>query len=82
MGSVETAIAKWGNSLAIRLPRSLAAEIGLQEGTAVDLQADGGVLTIRPARPRYRLADLLARLDADKVHEEVDWGGPQGEEAW
>jgi antitoxin MazE len=79
---VETAIAKWGNSLAIRLPRSLAAEIGLQEGTPVDLQAEDGMLTIRPARPKYRLADLLARLDPDQVHEEVDWGGRQGEEAW
>jgi antitoxin MazE len=79
---MDTTIAKWGNSLAVRLPRNLAAEMGWQEGTAVDLQAESGVLTIRSARPKYRLADLLAQLEPGDVQAEIDWGEPQGEEAW
>jgi antitoxin MazE len=77
-----TAVAKWGNSLAIRLPRDIVAELQLYEGTPVELRAEAGRLVVRPARPRYRLADLLVEANAGNRHEEVDWGAPQGEENW
>ncbi|HTT81363.1 MAG TPA: AbrB/MazE/SpoVT family DNA-binding domain-containing protein [Stellaceae bacterium] len=79
---MQGAVGKWGNSLAIRLPRSLAAALDLHEGTAVELRAEAGALVVRSARPRYRLADLLAGVNAGTLHDEVDWGPPQGEEAW
>jgi len=79
---MKTAIGKWGNSLAIRLPRSIASELELREGTPVELRTEGGVLVIREARPRYRLTDLLAQTNSGNLHGEVDWGLPQGEEEW
>jgi antitoxin MazE len=79
---VQTAVAKWGNSLAIRLPRNIVAELQLHEGTPVELRAEDGRLVVKPARPRYRLADLLAQANAGNLHDEVDWGVPQGEENW
>jgi len=75
-------IAKWGNSLALRLPKSLAADAGFAEGTPVELSAQNGKLIIALARPKYRLADLLAQITPDNHHDEVDWGAPKGTEEW
>lgn len=79
---MQTAIGKWGNSLALRLPRSVVAELRLHEGTSVELHTEAGALVIRPARPKYRLDELLAQINPTNLHGEVDWGQPQGEEAW
>ena len=75
-------IAKWGNSLALRLPKSLAAGAGFSEGTPVELSAQNGKLIIALARPKYLLADLLAQITPDTRHDEVDWGAPKGSEEW
>ena len=79
---MRTAIAKWGNSLALRLPRTLAADARLYEGTPVELRVEGDKLVVRPARPKYRLCDLLAQMKPEHKHGEVDWGKPSGEEEW
>lgn len=73
-------VAKWGNSLAVRLPRHLAESAKLSEGVAVELAVEDQALIIRPTRRRYKLAELLAQDNAR--HKEVDWGEPKGEEAW
>jgi len=77
---MQTAIAKWGNSLALRLPRNLAEDARMAEGTPVDLQLEGDRLVITVARPRYELTDLLEGLRPENRHEETDWGGPRGAE--
>ena len=74
-------IAKWGNSLALRLPRHVAADVGLHEGTVVELRVQGGSLVVRPARPKYKLSELLAGHKTSR-DEEFDWGEAQGEEEW
>jgi antitoxin MazE len=79
---MRTEIAKWGNSLAVRLPKSLAADLGLSEGVPVELSIDAGRLVVAPARPKYRLADLLAQITPENRHDEVDWGAPKGTEEW
>jgi antitoxin MazE len=79
---MRSAVGKWGNSLALRLPRAIAAELELHEGSPVELRADNGALIVRPARPRYRLADLLAQTNGESLQAEVDWGEPQGDGAW
>ena len=60
-------VAKWGNSLAVRLPKRLADDLGLRPGAVVDLNQDGSRLAIETAPdrkiPRYRLEDLLAEMD-------------------
>ncbi|MCH7634095.1 MAG: AbrB/MazE/SpoVT family DNA-binding domain-containing protein [Alphaproteobacteria bacterium] len=75
-------IGKWGNSLALRLPRHLAGDIRLFEGTEVDLSIRDGSLVVTPARPRYRLADLLRQTGKADKDGEYDWGPPRGEEEW
>ena len=63
-------IAKWGNSLAVRLPKPLADELGLVPGREVALSRDGTRLTVETATkheiPAYRLEDLLAQIRPGK----------------
>jgi antitoxin MazE len=77
-----TSIAKWGNSLALRLPRHIAEGAGLTEGTPVRLFIDGTNLVVSQDRPRYRLADLLKGLAPKQRQKETDWGRARGKEAW
>lgn len=72
-------VAKWGNSLAVRLPAELVRELDLQEGDDVTLRAEaGGFIVARDARPEEILADLRRfrgqlsatdRLSRDAAHE-------------
>jgi antitoxin MazE len=75
-------IQKWGNSLALRIPKSIAVETGLGQGDSVELQMEAGALVVRPSRPRYRLAELLRGITAKNRHSETGWGKPKGRESW
>jgi antitoxin MazE len=76
-----TRIQKWGNSLALRLPRGLAEEAHIEEGAEVDLALRRGQLIVRPRRPAaYRLEDLLATVSRENLHDAVETGGPVGRE--
>ena len=77
-----TQVAKWGNSLGVRLPKSVAREVRLDEGDAVEVSVDNGAIVIRPSRRRYSLDDLVRRITPRNRHDETDWGGPLGGEVW
>ena len=79
---MEARIKKWGNSLGLRIPRSLAADIGLQEDVAVDLRIQSGQLVIVPKTKKYELDELLAQIKPTNVHNQTDWGLPVGKELW
>jgi len=72
----------WGNSLAVRLPKELALDLQLSEGTEVEIMADAGSLVITPVSRGVALLDLVARITPDNRHSEVDSGRPRGREAW
>jgi antitoxin MazE len=78
-------IAKWGNSLAVRLPKRLAEELALTPGKTVELRRDGSRLAIEtaatPKIPRYRLEDLLAEIQpGTEAPPSVEWGPDVGSE--
>lgn len=80
---MRTAVQRWGNSLAVRIPRAFAAETRIQDGTEVDLSLKGGALVVRPVRrSRLALHDLLRKVTSTNRHEEVQSGGPVGQEIW
>ena len=79
---MEARIKKWGNSLALRIPKSVARQLALDADCPVRLTCEGAVLTIRPLKPRLRLADLLEQVSETNRHGEVQTGAPVGEEAW
>jgi antitoxin MazE len=77
-----TKIQRWGNSLAVRLPRDVIRKARLGEGLEVEVEAiEEGKILVRGVH-RYSLDELLARIDRDNLHEEVDSGSPVGREAW
>lgn len=73
-------VQKWGNSLGIRIPKSLALKIGIEEGSEVDLDVENGHLIIKPKSAT--LDELLAHVTPDNLHKEVSTGKPQGRESW
>ena len=77
-----TQVSRWGNSLGLRLPKSIAREAQLDEGDTVDVSFDNGAIVIRPSRPRYSLDELVGRITARNRHSDSDWGGPLGDEVW
>jgi antitoxin MazE len=80
---MESSVQKWGNSLAVRIPRPFAADLGIEEGTEVDVAVEDGGLVIRPLRrARLSLADLLGAVDGSNVHGETDTGPAVGGESW
>jgi antitoxin MazE len=76
-------IAKWGNSLAIRIPLPLAREAGLAEGdqVSVGLTKDGDLI-LRTPRPKYSLDELVSQIKPGNRHSETDWGAAHGNELW
>ena len=78
-------LAKWGNSLGVRVPKAAAEAAGLKAGTEVDVVVEGRDLRIRPSIPfkHYRLEDLIAEMDRlgpENQPETVDWGPDVGSE--
>lgn len=78
-----TTIQKWGNSLAVRIPKAFADEVGLEYGTVIELQIVDGQLVIKLIeKPIYELNALLAQVTDDNLHLEVDTGDAMGNEVW
>lgn len=83
---MQATITKWGNSLAVRLPKHIAEQTRLDEGSSVELTVDpDGSLRIVPTRRKPTLSELLEGEPArpsDGSSVETDWGGPRGGEQW
>lgn len=77
-------VQKWGNSLALRLPKALADEVDVHLGSPVEITVRDHRLVIEPKRVRvsYTLGDLLAGVKPDNLHDESDFGAPMGRETW
>ena len=77
---MEVIVARWGNSLGLRIPKDIAARVGLREGARVDVGSDGKRIVITPARPQYRLAELLRGVTSEAMRDAFDWGPDRGRE--
>lgn len=80
---MKTKIAKWGNSLALRVPQPFAEEVGLEDGSEVDLALEDGRLVLTPQNGRkWTLERLVERITPDNRHDEVETGPATGSEVW
>ena len=80
---MEIQVKKWGNSLALRIPKPIARRIGVETGSVVRLSLRGTDLTISPVkRSNARLDDLLAGVTEYNLHGETDTGPAMGKEVW
>jgi antitoxin MazE len=76
-------IQKWGNSLGLRIPKTLAADVRVAEGTNVELNVENGRLIVAPQCPaKCSIEDLVARITPENLHGETDTGSPLGREVW
>jgi len=82
-----TKVQKWGNSLAVRLPKSLAVDFSLKEGVKITfVPKDEGFEIIKVTRPvklkKYTLEDMVRGITSENRHKEFNWGKPRGKEIW
>ena len=81
--SLKSKIQKWGNSLAVRIPKAFADEIGIAENASIDMMVEDGTLHIVPDRDRrWTLENLLSRVTEENRHGEWETGSSEGDEAW
>lgn len=76
-------VAKWGNSLAIRIPKSVAEQAHVTEGTGIDFSVEGNSIIITPQKRRkYTLDELLEGMTPENFHSEFETGNAVGNEDW
>jgi antitoxin MazE len=80
---MKTKIQKWGNSLAVRLPKSVVEQKSLFEGEGVSIAIKDGVIVIEQHKKlKYTLEELAGKITPENRHAEIDWGKPVGKEVW
>jgi antitoxin MazE len=73
-------VAKWGNSLAVRIPKDVAEQARLHEGDSIVIEALDGHVELRPAERIPTLEELVAQITKENRHEETNWGPDVGKE--
>ena len=80
---MQTKIKKWGNSLALRIPKLLALDVNLKQNELVNLSIDKDSIIITPiGEKEYSLGKLLKGVTKNNLHGEFDTGAPVGKEIW
>ena len=76
-------VQKWGNSLALRIPKSFAIESNIGQGSTVEVSLENGRIIVFPVvEPEFSLDEMLAQITAENLHGEVDTGSSVGQEIW
>ena len=73
-------VSRWGSSLAVRIPKSIAEQWGVHEGSAIEIATRGEQVVMR--KRAYDLTDMLARVTAENLHPELGAGPAPGNEEW
>ena len=80
---MQTKIKKWGNSLALRIPKLFVSDANLKLNKLVDISIDEGSIIITPINEKeYSLEKLLKGVTKNNLHGEFDTGAPVGKEIW
>lgn len=80
---MQTKIQKWGNSLALRIPKAFADEISIEQNASVEISVIEGKIVIAPiAEAGFTLDELLAGVTPENLHGEIDTGEAVGNEVW
>ncbi len=79
---MKTHVQRWGNSLAVRIPKSFATEAGLQPSAEVEITLQNGQIVLTPvSRRAYSLEELVTAITDENRHSETDFGPDVGNEA-
>jgi antitoxin MazE len=77
-----TTIQKWGNSFAVRIPKTSIDKLRLREGQSVTIQETANGLSLVPTKKIKTLKELVGGITKNTLHRETDWGEPIGKELW
>ncbi len=78
-----TKVQKWGNSLALRIPKAFAIDAQLKNDSVVEVSLVDGQIVIRPvASQAWSLERLLSGVTTNNLHHETDTGDAVGKEVW
>lgn len=75
------AVKKWGNSLALRIPKDIAQTLHIENESTLELSIKDGALVIEPQKSTL-LESLVSRIDVNNLHVEADTGKAVGNEEW
>lgn len=73
---------KWGNSLAVRIPKAIADQAGVRAEDELEIEVVARVIRLKPRRPEVNLEHLLKGITRKNLHGETDFGKTEGGEAW
>lgn len=77
---MKTIVKKWGNSLGIRIPKVIASDLNLKDGSTVDIEDENGHIIVYPRK--FTLHELVQNINKTNIHKEIDFGSSQGNEIW
>jgi antitoxin MazE len=81
--TTKTRLARWGSSLAVRIPLRVVEMARLRGGDELTLAAGkNGAIVIKPAQRKYQLEELVSKITTRNRHDETGWGPRVGKEAW
>ena len=78
--SAKLRVGRWGSSLAVRIPKTVANQCGISEGSLLDMEVQSGQLVVR--RRKYDLEELVSQIPPENQHPEIFDGPPRGREEW
>jgi antitoxin MazE len=80
---MQTKVQKWGNSLALRIPKAFASDARLKNDSLVDISLVNGQIIVKPViKPAWNLEELLTGINRENIHGEVETGSATGNEIW
>ena len=79
---MKTTIQKWGNSLAIRIPKNISRDTRVSEGSIIDIMVENGKIILNPSPSEYSLKELLKNVTSENIHSEISTGDYVGCEIW
>ena len=79
---MKATIQKWGNSLAIRIPKNITKDSRVSEGSNIDIMVENGKIILSPSPKVYSLKELLKNVTDENIHSEISTGDYIGGEIW
>jgi len=80
--SMKTKIQKWGNSLGVRLPKSIAEQKSLRAGLGVSVVVKNNQIVLEPEEEEISLNSMVFKINSENQHSEMDWADAHGKEIW
>jgi len=79
---MKATVQKWGNSLAVRIPKNISKDTSVTEGSNIDILVENGNIILSPRKKEYSLKELLNNVTIENIHAEISTGEITGGEIW